>query len=186
MGPSVRAGRCIPLSDRAVAVIELTSDEAIASREIAHPVRQSQRGFREPNAFSLVTMNMLDPRSARGMAYPPQDDDEVAQLNPDRVSHEGRHYERRLVDEPVEFVATSGARHCGICRNISIDGMHIDTAEPASVGSDVIVFMRLPGIEELAALPGVVRWSAPHSFGIQLGLYGASISDAIIRMLAGA
>jgi hypothetical protein len=62
--------------------------------------------------------------------------------------------------------------------------MHIETAEPAPVGSEVIVFMRLPGIEELASLPGVVRWSASQSFGIQLGFYGASISDAIIRILA--
>jgi hypothetical protein len=81
-------------------------------------------------------------------------------------------------------VTATGARHRGTCRNISIDGMHIETAEPAPAGSDVIVFMRLPGIEELASLPGVVRWSAAQSFGIQLGLYGASISDAIIRILA--
>jgi len=62
--------------------------------------------------------------------------------------------------------------------------MHIETTEPVPVGADVIVVMRLPGIRELAALPGVVRWSASKSFGVQLGLYGASISDAIIRILA--
>jgi hypothetical protein len=62
--------------------------------------------------------------------------------------------------------------------------MHIETTEPVAVGSDVVVLMRLPGIQELAALPGVVRWSASQAFGVQLGLYGASISDAIIRILA--
>ena len=115
---------------------------------------------------------------------PQERDNEVADLNRDDVPHEGRQYERRLVDEPVEFVIAGGERHRGTCCNISIDGMQIDTAEPASVGSEVIVFVRLPGIEDLATLPGVVRWSASQSFGIQLGLYGASISDAIIRMLA--
>jgi hypothetical protein len=108
----------------------------------------------------------------------------VVQLSADSVGGEGRHYERRVVDEPVEFVTTSGARHRGTCRDISIDGMHIETTEPPPVGSDVIVFMRLPGVKELAALPGMVRWSESQSFGVQLGLYGASVSDAIIRILA--
>jgi len=105
-------------------------------------------------------------------------------LSADSLGGESRHYERRIVDEPVEFVTNTGARHRGTCRDISIDGMHIETAEPVPVGSDVIVFMRLAGIKEVAALPGIVRWSESQSLGIQLGLYGASISDAIIRILA--
>jgi hypothetical protein len=108
----------------------------------------------------------------------------VPDLNADSVTEQGRRFERRLIDEPVEFVTAEGERHRGTCRNISIDGMHIDTTEPAPVGSEVIVLMRLPGIPDMATLPGVVRWSASQSFGIQLGLYGASISDAIIRILA--
>jgi hypothetical protein len=54
----IRTERSIPSSDLVVAVIELTSDDASASREIAHAVRRSPHRFREPFSRSAVTMKV--------------------------------------------------------------------------------------------------------------------------------
>jgi type IV pilus assembly protein PilZ len=87
------------------------------------------------------------------------------------------------VDVPVEFALPSGERRTGICRNISLGGMHIDAAQPADFGTTLDIFINLPEIEDVVSLTGVVRWIEPGGMGVQLGLFGARVTHAIIRLL---
>ena len=96
---------------------------------------------------------------------------------------ESRRYARKRIDQPIEFALTDGARRSGICRNISLGGMHVDAVEPAPFGSTMIIFMQLPGIEGTTALPGIVRWTQPGGMGVQLGLFGARVTHALIQIL---
>jgi hypothetical protein len=103
-----------------------------------------------------------------------------------RPTQEGRRNVRRQTSYPVEFALTDGTRRSGVCRDISLGGAHIEAAEPAPFGASVIIFMQLRGIEGTTALPGIVRWTKRGSMGVQLGLFGARVTHAIIRMLADA
>jgi len=110
--------------------------------------------------------------------------DESPEANVDDSPQESRRYARRPMNQPIEFALPDGERRAGICRNISLGGMHIDVREPAAFGAAVTIFMQLPGIDD-AALPGVVRWTEAGGMGVQLGLFGARITHAIIRIIAG-
>jgi len=96
---------------------------------------------------------------------------------------ESRRNARRQVNQPIEFALADGERRPGICRNISLGGLHVDAAEPARFGTGVTIFIDLPGIEGTTALPGIVRWTQPGCMGVQLGLFGARVTHAIIRVL---
>jgi hypothetical protein len=97
---------------------------------------------------------------------------------------ESRRYARRQIDQPVEFALAGGERQPGVCRNISLGGLHVDAGEPAPFGASVTIFIDLPGLEETATLPGVVRWTQSGAMGVQLGLFGAQVTHAIIRLLS--
>jgi hypothetical protein len=97
---------------------------------------------------------------------------------------ESRRYARKQIDQPVEFAVDGGERLAGICRNISLGGLHIDAAEPAPFGASITIFIELPGLDETASLPGVVRWTVPGGMGVQLGLFGAQVTHALIRLVS--
>jgi hypothetical protein len=99
-------------------------------------------------------------------------------------SPESRRYARRPIGLPVELTLTDGERRSGICRDISLGGLHIDVAEPAPLCASVTILIELTGIEGITALPGIVRWSTADSMGVQLGLFSTQVTHAIIRILA--
>jgi len=95
-----------------------------------------------------------------------------------------RRYARRPIGLPVQFALTDGERRSGVCRDISLGGLHIDAAEPAPLRASVTISIELPGIEGVTALPGIVRWSKADSMGVELGLFSTQVTHAIIRILA--
>src|SRR5258708_10410309 len=100
----------------------------------------------------------------------------------DRPS-ESRRSARTRIDQPVEFALADDDRRPGICRNISLGGLHVDTTDPAPFGASITIFIHLPGIEGMTALPGVVRWTQPNRMRGQLGLFRARFTNASIPVL---
>src|SRR6266511_5732992 len=103
-------------------------------------------------------------------------DSESWSPNPGKAPPESRRYARKSFNHPLEFELTDGRRCPGVCRNISLGGLHVDTTEPAPFDASVIIFVQLPGIEDISALPGIVRWARPDSINVQLGLLGARVT----------
>jgi len=84
----------------------------------------------------------------------------------------------------AEFSLGDGARHSGVCRNLSLGGAAIQTAEPAPFGSRVTVYMELDGIEGETPLGGMVRWSKPGVMGVQWDSLGVRVTHALLRTAA--
>ena len=84
----------------------------------------------------------------------------------------------------VEFSLGDGERQSGVCRNMSLGGAAIQTAEPAAFGSRVTVYIDLDGIEGETALAGTVRWSKPGVMGVQWDSVGVRVTHAILRTAA--
>jgi len=84
----------------------------------------------------------------------------------------------------IEFAPAEGARSFGVCRNLSLGGMLIETAEPAPFGARVTIFMELEGLEGETPLQAVVRWTKPGLMGVHFDLYGVRVTYALLRMLA--
>lgn len=99
---------------------------------------------------------------------------------------EKRKYARAAIDLPVQF-AVKGANGSasGIGRDISIGGIHIETASPAPFNAEIIVRVRLrtPSKDDRDFdLPGVVRWVRGDGMGVQFGLIGALETHAITEL----
>ena len=90
---------------------------------------------------------------------------------------------RKPVAYQVEFTNSLGERMSGICRDVSVGGMHIETSHPAPFGSKVTIYMQFKGMRAPAALPGIVRWIRQNEMGVQFGLLGARETHAITSML---
>lgn len=97
---------------------------------------------------------------------------------------EKRSYYRKAVDLPVEFsVVGENARLMGVCRNLSLGGVHIETETPAPFGAQIAIHLPLPGLGP-EGLPGIVRWVKPRQMGVQFGLLGARETYALTKALA--
>jgi hypothetical protein len=99
------------------------------------------------------------------------------------VAHENRAHARRRTRQPIEFVSEDGTRSVGICTDLSLGGMRIDTEEPVSFGARVTIYIVLPDWEGEASFTGVVRWSKPGVMGVQLDSYGVRLTYALLRVL---
>jgi Tfp pilus assembly protein PilZ len=90
----------------------------------------------------------------------------------DRV--EQRRYARAPVNSPASFsIKGKPEKRDGLCKDISIGGMFVETDAPAAFGADVVIHVALPGARDALALPGVVRWIRDGGMGVQFGLLGA-------------
>lgn len=97
---------------------------------------------------------------------------------------EKRSYYRKVVEYPVEFsVVGESTRASGLCRNLSLGGVHVETDAPAPFAARVTVHLSLPGLGP-EGVPGIVRWVKPDKMGVQFGLLGARETYAITRALA--
>jgi hypothetical protein len=96
---------------------------------------------------------------------------------------EKRRYERKPADFVVEFATAEGVRTSGICRDISVGGMRIQTPSPAPFGAEVTVYAELAGTRGALALPGVVRWAKDGEMGVQFGMLGARQTNAITQLI---
>jgi type IV pilus assembly protein PilZ len=87
---------------------------------------------------------------------------------------EQRRYARAPVHSPASFsIKGSTDKLEGSCRDISIGGMFFETLSPAPFGTELTVYVLLPGGGATSSLPGVVRWVDGAGMGVQFGLLGA-------------
>jgi hypothetical protein len=108
---------------------------------------------------------------------------------PRAKTSEGPHAEQRAnprtrLRHAIQFSVGEGPRYAGVCRNLSLGGAAIQTAEPAAFGSRVTVLMELDGIEGETRLGGMVRWSKPGVMGVQWDSFGVRVTHAILRTVA--
>jgi PilZ domain len=92
---------------------------------------------------------------------------------------EQRKYHRVPVDLGVTCIATDGAAIEGSVKDISVGGMFVECEKQLPFASTVTLVLQGVAARELR-LPGVVRWSEKHGFGIQFGLLGAYATHAIV------
>jgi len=88
---------------------------------------------------------------------------------------------RTRLRHAVQFSVVEGGRHSGVCRNLSLGGAAIQTAEPAPFASRVTVYMELDGIDGETPLGGTVRWSKPGVMGVQWDSFGVRVTHALLR-----
>jgi hypothetical protein len=74
--------------------------------------------------------------------------------------------------EPLEATVT----------DISVGGMFIESERQLTFASTVTLVLKGVAARELR-VPGIVRWSEKHGFGIQFGLLGAYATHAIVNLV---
>jgi hypothetical protein len=71
----------------------------------------------------------------------------------------------------------------GLCVNLAIGGMFVQTLEKAAFGDQLTVSLTLPSGHALS-LPCTVRWVSSEGFGVQHGLLRAADTKALSDYLA--
>jgi PilZ domain-containing protein len=99
------------------------------------------------------------------------------------LERKNRQYLRKPATFPVVFSQRDGPRRSGICSNISLGGLRIETPEPAHFGSEVTISLDLGNKDGATTVRGIVRWTIPGSMGVQLGLLGARETYTLLRIL---
>ena len=99
------------------------------------------------------------------------------------MQEQRRHF-RKSTTYAVEFGVSAGPRQKGICRDLSLGGMHVQTTQPAPFGANVTIYIQLKDAQTISELPGIVRWVKDDEMGVQFGLLGARETYALTEMLA--
>jgi hypothetical protein len=94
---------------------------------------------------------------------------------------EHRKHPRAQISSPVTFQLGDGPRVEARCVDISLGGMFIETDAPASYGTALTIFVRLPGYD--ATIDAIVRWAKPSGMGVQFGRMGARETHALTELL---
>ncbi len=102
----------------------------------------------------------------------------------DAFVREQRRHLRKQMRRSIEFALVGRTRTFGICLNLGLGGMQIETAEPGDFGDRIVVYLELEGLDGETALPGIVRWSKPGVMGVQFDSHGVRITYALLRVLA--
>ena len=97
---------------------------------------------------------------------------------------EKRKHSRSLHRAAVAFQVGDGPRQEGMCNDVGIGGMFIETLTPAAFGAQVTVFMKLPELKGEAVIKSVVRWTEPDGMGVQFGMMGARETYALTKLIA--
>ncbi|HZF51393.1 MAG TPA: PilZ domain-containing protein [Polyangiaceae bacterium] len=97
---------------------------------------------------------------------------------------EKRKHSRSVHRAAVTFQVGDGPRQEGMCNDVGIGGMFIETLTPAAFGAQVTVFMKLPELKGEAVIKSVVRWTEPDGMGVQFGMMGARETYALTKLIA--
>ncbi|MFO0757444.1 MAG: PilZ domain-containing protein [Byssovorax sp.] len=95
---------------------------------------------------------------------------------------EHRKHPRAPISIPMAFEIEGGPRVEARCADLSLGGMFIETERPASYGTALRIYARLPGCD--AVIEAIVRWAKPTGMGVQFGRTGARETHGITELLA--
>jgi hypothetical protein len=99
---------------------------------------------------------------------------------------ENRLHPRTHVDIPVEFsLRGSASRQKGRAKDISVGGVHIESASPLAFSSEIEVYVSFGPRQTPVVLNGVVRWTSAGNMGVQFGLLGARATHAVTEIARG-
>lgn len=98
---------------------------------------------------------------------------------------EKRKHPRKPINPAMAFESAPGERIEATCADISLGGAFIETAKPAAFGSNITVFLRLPGVEQEIAVKSTVRWTKSDGMGVQFGVMGARETHALVTLISG-
>lgn len=96
---------------------------------------------------------------------------------------DSRQHPRKVIHPPVAFQVGEGPRIDGVCENISLGGMYIQTPNPVAFGTALVVFVQLPGLKQEVAVKSIVRWTKPDGMGVQFGVMGARETHALTQLI---
>jgi hypothetical protein len=91
---------------------------------------------------------------------------------------EKRQHQRATLDVPVLVNTKGGTNWETRSVDISVGGMFLTGVSNAEIGTEVVLELELPKLGQVG-LPGFIRWTAVHGFGVQFGLLGARETHAI-------
>jgi hypothetical protein len=96
---------------------------------------------------------------------------------------EMRKHPRKAIELPVAFQQGDGPIIEAMSRDIGIGGMFISTDTPAPYGTELKIYMELPGLTSDAIIPSTVRWTEKGGMGVQFGLMGVRETHGILKLL---
>jgi hypothetical protein len=89
---------------------------------------------------------------------------------------------------PVQFAVEatgSGSSIPALALNLSLNGLLLESSIPVSVGDDLMLVMRLPGLPQPAVAGGrVVRQAAPTQFGVEFRRIEPAVADRVRACVA--
>jgi PilZ domain-containing protein len=95
---------------------------------------------------------------------------------------EQRKHHRVPINLGVTCISADGEAFPGLAKDISVGGMFVESEKKLAFASTVTLV--LEGVAaRVLRLPGVVRWSEQHGFGVQFGLLGAYATHAIVNLV---
>lgn len=93
-----------------------------------------------------------------------------------------KHHRVPVVLGVVCIPADGGEPLVAAVKDISVGGMFIESEKQLPFGSTVTLVLNGMAARELR-VPGIVRWSEKHGFGVQFGLLGAYATHAIVNLV---
>ena len=70
----------------------------------------------------------------------------------------------------------------GSIRDIGIGGAFVESSEPLTFGTELVIVAQLTDGGAVLRLPAIVRWARPDGFGVQFGLLGARETHALAQL----
>lgn len=98
---------------------------------------------------------------------------------------ENRKHPRKLLHPPVAFSVAGGPRVEGICHDISLGGMFIETSQPPAFGALVKLYVSFADQAQPSEISGTVRWTKPGGMGVQFGTMGAKDTYSLTQLIGG-
>jgi type IV pilus assembly protein PilZ len=97
---------------------------------------------------------------------------------------DSRLHPRKELHPPVAFQHGDGPRREAKCHDIGLGGLFIETDNPPRFGSQITVYLVLPGLKQEVSVKAVVRWTKPTGMGVQFGMMGARETHALMQLLS--
>jgi hypothetical protein len=97
---------------------------------------------------------------------------------------ENRKHPRKPLHPPVAFSVGGGPRVEGVCHDISLGGMFIETSQPPAFGAAVTLYVSFADQDQPSEIGGTVRWTKPGGMGVQFGTMGAKDTYSLTKLMA--